>query len=153
MTGSAAETGELAAKFAKSLAEGQNSQSSSKSQTAALVGLYGDLGSGKTSFMQGFGSGLGVSEIMVSPTFVIEKIYKLQSSRFSHLIHVDAYRIEKEDELLHLGWEELIGDPKNLICIEWPENVSKIMPADHIKINFTFIDENTRAIEIENHEI
>lgn len=133
----------LAREFAKKL---------NVSTTATVVGLYGDLGSGKTCFMQGVGATLGVSEKMVSPTFVIEKIYKLDG-RFKHLIHIDAYRIEKAEEMLHLGWKEIISDLTNLICIEWPEKIADIMPEEHIKINFTFLDENMRAIDFENFEI
>lgn len=143
-------TTELANKFAKKLTN------SAISRGATVVGLYGDLGSGKTCFMQGVGVALGVSERMVSPTFVIEKIYKLEgesAGRFAHLIHIDAYRIEKSEEMLHLGWQEILNEPGNLICIEWPERIADIMPADHIKINFTFIDEKTRAIDFENYEI
>lgn len=143
----------LANEFAKKVVEPGDSGPKDSSLGATVVGLYGDLGSGKTCFMQGVGRTLGVSEKMVSPTFVIEKIYKLENERFNHLIHIDAYRIEKPEEMLHLGWKELISDPKNLICIEWPEKILDIMPAEHIKINFTFLDENTRAIDFENYEI
>jgi len=150
------ETAKLAEDFAKSLGNtngGAVGESIVVATSATVVGLYGDLGSGKTTFMQGVGAILRVVERMVSPTFVIEKIYKIEHSRFTHLIHIDAYRMEKEEELIHLGWQEIIGDPHNLVCIEWPERVSKIMPAGHIKINFTFVDEHTRAIEFENYEI
>ena len=136
----------IAADFAKSLSAGAGG-------VAMVVGLYGDLGSGKTCFMQGVGVALGVKDVMVSPTFVIEKIYKLGEKNFSHLVHIDAYRLEKEAEMLNLGWRELIADPKNLVCIEWPEKIAGIMPPEHIKINFTFVDEHTRAIEFENYEI
>src|SRR5258706_13555850 len=111
-------TTDLANEFAKKIA--------AKSDLATVVGLYGDLGSGKTCFMQGVGLTLGVSERMVSPTFVIEKIYKLgdhglnesgtnQGNHFNHLIHIDAYRIEKSEEILHLGWQELLNNRGNLI--------------------------------------
>lgn len=151
-------TTHLAAEFAKKLNNSLGlTPENLTSKGATVVGLYGDLGSGKTCFMQGVGQTLGVSERMVSPTFVIEKIYKLNSSpagdRFSHLIHIDAYRIEKSEEMLHLGWQELLKDPKNLVCIEWPEKIADIMPPNHIKISFTFMDENTRAIDFENFEI
>jgi tRNA threonylcarbamoyladenosine biosynthesis protein TsaE len=124
---------------------------------AIIVGLYGDLGSGKTTFTQAVARALGIEEIVTSPTFVIEKIYALneekkekidkQSTCFTHLIHIDAYRLEKSDELARLGWNEIIGNPANLILIEWPEKVADIMPADHIKLKFVFLDETTREIE------
>lgn len=114
---------------------------------ATVVGLYGDLGAGKTSFTQGLAKHLGIKENVVSPTFVIEKIYHLENSIFKHLIHIDAYRIEKSDELLSLGFRKIISDPENLILIEWPERISDIIPR-HIRINLDHISENEREIEI-----
>lgn len=113
---------------------------------ATVVALSGDLGSGKTTFAQAIGKLLGVVESMQSPTFVIEKIYDIDFKNFRRLIHIDAYRLEKESELLHLGWEEIISEPGNLILIEWPENVKDILPQDAIAVEFKFIDEKTREI-------
>jgi tRNA threonylcarbamoyladenosine biosynthesis protein TsaE len=115
---------------------------------ATVIGLYGDLGAGKTSFTQGLAKALGVLENVVSPTFVIEKIYQLENSVFEHLIHIDAYRIEKSEELLNLGFKKIITDPKNLIVIEWPDRISDILP-EHTRINFGHISENEREIEIQ----
>ena len=114
---------------------------------ALVVGFFGDLGSGKTTFIQALGKCLKIEEAMTSPTFVIEKIYLLNSkSKFNKLIHIDAYRLETAKELLGLGFEEIIKDPKNLILIEWPERVINILPADLIKINLKFISEFEREI-------
>lgn len=121
------------------------------SATTAIVGLYGELGSGKTTFMKYLAESFGIKETIQSPTFVIEKIYELENKNFKHLIHIDAYRIEKEEEMLNLGWQEIIADPKNLICIEWPERIVGIIPP-HIKIFFEHIDENSRKIKIENEK-
>lgn len=115
---------------------------------ALVVGLYGDLGSGKTTFTQAVAKCLGVKETVTSPTFVIEKIYKLNNKNFDHLIHIDAYRLKGGDELLHLGWEEIAKNPKNIILIEWPERVSEILPDNMKKINFTFVGENSREIKM-----
>src|SRR3989344_4346891 len=117
---------------------------------ATVVALQGELGSGKTAFAQEVGKILGVAENMHSPTFVIEKIYQIDFKHFKRLIHIDAYRLEKESELLHLGWEEIIKEPENLVLIEWPENVPGIIPADAKRISFKFIDETTRDIEYES---
>ena len=115
---------------------------------ATVVGLYGDLGSGKTAFTQATAKCLGGKEAVTSPTFVIEKIYKLDRQNFEHLIHIDAYRLGSGNEILHLGWEEIAKNPKNLIFIEWPEKVAEILPNDIKKIHFTFVDENTREIRL-----
>lgn len=114
---------------------------------AVIMGLYGDLGSGKTTFTQCVAKILGVKETVTSPTFVIEKIYKLEDKNFSHLIHIDAYRLESGKELETLGWKEISEDPKNLIFIEWPERVSEILPENIQKIYFKFVDESTREVE------
>jgi tRNA threonylcarbamoyl adenosine modification protein YjeE len=89
-----------------------------------------------------------IEETIQSPTFVIEKIYELTNQPFQHLIHIDAYRIEKAEEMINLGWQEITADPKNLIGIEWPERIVGIMP-EHIKINFEHISETERKIKIE----
>ncbi len=142
------ETARIAGGFVESLGA-----TPSKALKATVVGLYGDLGSGKTCFVQSVGVSLGISENMVSPTFVIEKIYKIDHKYFDHLVHVDAYRIEKEEELLHLGWQELLENKRNLIFVEWPEKVARALPKSLIKINFKFVDEHTREIEFENYEV
>lgn len=113
-----------------------------------VVALQGDLGAGKTAFAQEIGKILGVVDQMQSPTFVIEKIYAINFKGFKRLIHIDAYRLEKDSELLHLGWEEITKEPENLIFLEWPENVSGVIPADAKRVLFKFVDETTRAIEI-----
>jgi tRNA threonylcarbamoyladenosine biosynthesis protein TsaE len=131
------DTTALAEQFIKSL---------TPQRTATIVGLHGDLGSGKTTFTQAVAKVLGITETVTSPTFVIEKLYSLSHADFKKLIHIDAYRLESGKELLHLGWQEIADDPKNLIFIEWPERVADILPKDMKKIEFTFVDETTREI-------
>lgn len=116
---------------------------------AMVIALQGDLGAGKTAFAQEIGKILGVVENMCSPTFVIEKIYSIKFKDFKRLIHIDAYRLEDEKELTHLGWEEIIKEPENLVLIEWPENVSGLIPKSARRIYFKFVDENTREISYE----
>lgn len=135
---SLAETSQFAQEFLKTLTIGDS---------ACVVALHGDLGSGKTTFTKLFSEKLGVEENVHSPTFVIMKVYGIDYAGFKKLIHIDAYRLEKESELLHLGWEELISEPENLILIEWPERVAGVIPENAKKINFKFIDENVREIE------
>lgn len=134
------ETQDFAREFVQKLSPQENG--------ATVLGLYGDLGAGKTSFTQGIAQALGVSDAVVSPTFVIEKIYTLENKKFSHLIHIDAYRIEKVEEMLHLGWKEIISNKKNLIIVEWPELIDSIMPP-HITIRLTHVSENKREVSIE----
>ena len=118
--------------------------------SSVVVALEGNLGAGKTVFTQEVGKILGVAENMHSPTFVIEKIYSIDWKGFRNLIHIDAYRLEKDSELLHLGWEEITREQENLVFLEWPENVASIIPESARRIHFKFIDEDTREISYEN---
>ncbi len=114
---------------------------------ALVVGLSGDLGAGKTAFAKCVAKTFGVEETVTSPTFVIEKIYELSNQKFTHLIHIDAYRLDSSAELLNLGWTKIISDPKNIILIEWSERVSDIMP-EHIKLNLRALEEGKHEIEV-----
>lgn len=140
---SAEEMGEFASSFVKEFITGKE-----KRESALVISLQGDLGAGKTTFTKAVARALGVEETVTSPTFVIEKIYKLPAgARFSHLIHIDAYRLDRGEELLSLGWRDIIADPRNLILVEWPERVAEIIPATAETLRFGFIDEHTREVE------
>lgn len=104
---------------------------------ARVVALSGDLGAGKTTYVQAAARTLGVEDQVNSPTFVIEKIYRLTNKAFSHLIHIDAYRLEGAHELDAIGWHEIVSNPENLIYIEWPENIPGVLPVDttHVRIH------------------
>ncbi|MDQ3076999.1 MAG: tRNA (adenosine(37)-N6)-threonylcarbamoyltransferase complex ATPase subunit type 1 TsaE [bacterium] len=117
-------------------------------QGATIIALKGNLGAGKTTFTQHVARYLEVEETVTSPTFVLEKIYRLSHKKFDFLIHIDAYRLESARELEVLGWREIIENPKNLIMLEWPERVQEILPENIHIVSFTFIDETTREITI-----
>ncbi len=136
------DTKKIAEQIASSLIE-------EKRQKALIVGLYGNLGAGKTTFTKYFGNFLDIKEMIQSPTFVIQKIYKINKNQFKNFIHIDAYRIEKDSEMLNIGWNEIIQKKENLIFIEWPENILNIIN-DHIKIFFEHISENERKIIYKN---
>ncbi len=120
-----------------------------KNDEATVVGLYGNLGSGKTTFTQAIARELGIKEATTSPTFVIEKLYETKHNHFKRLIHIDAYRLDNGRELQVLNFEELVHNPNNLIIIEWPENVKEILPENHIKIYCEFVDEHSRKFEVQ----
>lgn len=114
------------------------------SSGATIIALRGDLGAGKTTFVQCAALSLGVKEL-TSPTFVIQKKYSIQHSDFKTLIHIDAYRLEGGQELHILGFDDLAADPANIIFIEWPERVADIVPTH--TISFTWVSENERLVE------
>lgn len=119
---------------------------------ATVVGLRGDLGSGKTTFAQTCANMLGISEVVTSPTYVILKKYEIKDKAlggaFSFFIHIDVHRIKGLSELKTIGWDEFVADPKNLIMIEWPELVADAMPESIVYIDFTHTDETHRGITV-----
>jgi len=122
------------------------------SNKALVISLKGDLGAGKTTFTQMLAKELGIEETITSPTFVIQKRYEIKKGPdpFKKLIHIDAYRLDSSDELLRLDWEELISNPENIICLEWPERVVDIIPEDSVSIKIEMGDAGERKIEINN---
>ncbi|OGZ52785.1 MAG: tRNA (adenosine(37)-N6)-threonylcarbamoyltransferase complex ATPase subunit type 1 TsaE [Candidatus Ryanbacteria bacterium RIFCSPLOWO2_01_FULL_48_26] len=113
----------------------------SKTEGAFIIALSGDLGAGKTTFVQGFARGLGIKKRATSPTFIIFRrfaIPKVEShkSKVESLYHVDAYRIKKSADLTALGFKEILKDPKNIVLIEWPENIKKILPKTVFWVRF-----------------
>lgn len=121
------------------------------SSRATVVGLSGDLGSGKTAFTKCVASALGISDVVTSPTFILEKVYiiprgSLVGERFTKLIHIDAYRLHSASEMRALDWEALLADEHNLILLEWPEQVKEVLPADIIMLSFEYIDEGVRRV-------
>lgn len=113
---------------------------------AIVLGLQGDLGGGKTTFLQGLAKGLQIKEKILSPTFVIMKRFKIKDIRFKNFYHVDCYRLKKDKEILELDFEKIIFNPENIVAIEWSERIKKPLPKSAIIIKFDFIDKNKREI-------
>jgi tRNA threonylcarbamoyladenosine biosynthesis protein TsaE len=107
-----------------------------------FIALTGDLGSGKTQFTKGIAAGLGISETVVSPTFTIERIYKTNELE---LHHFDLYRIFNDAEIAS-EIVDLTEDDKNIIVIEWPENIDNIMPKANLLVESKYISENEREL-------
>lgn len=136
-------------KLGEKLSKEVTQQQLNLSTQAIILGLIGDLGSGKTTFLKGFAKGLGIKEKILSPTFIIMKKFSLSHFRFRNFYHFDCYRIEDSKELLTLGFKEIISDPQNIVCLEWSEKIKKILPKNSFIIHFIFIDPKTRKITIE----
>ncbi len=105
--------------------------------TATIVALVGDLGAGKTTFVQALGRELGITETMQSPTYVLMKKYQTTNSKFQTLIHIDSYRLEDSKEFTALRPEQFLQDQKALVVVEWPENVAGALPPADLTINFS----------------
>jgi len=117
---------------------------------ALIIGLEGELGAGKTTFTKGFVRALGIKEKILSPTFVLMKIYQLKNKNYKLLIHIDAYRLKDHRDLFALGIKEILTDSQNIILIEWSDRVEKILPKKYIKIHIDHLSEDKRKVTIEN---
>lgn len=116
---------------------------------AAVVTLTGDLGAGKTTFTQQLAKHLGVTEPVVSPTFGIMKGYELEGNQcFDQLVHIDAYRIEDISEAGPLRLTELFQQPRTLVCLEWPEKISEILPSKKVEVAIQIKEGETRQVTI-----
>jgi tRNA threonylcarbamoyladenosine biosynthesis protein TsaE len=117
-----------------------------------VLALYGDLGSGKTTFMQGLAKGLGITRNIISPTFLIMRTYTtgsdIQKLGITTLYHLDLYRIETDTEAIDLGIQELMGSPENIVALEWPDKIENLLPEKRINIYFTYIGDDVREIRI-----
>jgi len=143
------DTARIANEWLASLSKKEN-EAMPVGRQALVVGLSGNLGSGKTTFTKAVAAALGIDEIVTSPTFVIEKIYSGgPTSGWKRLIHIDAYRLESARELEVLNFEEIVADPNNLILIEWPENVREILPDGALTIKCEFVSDTEREYVFE----
>lgn len=117
---------------------------------AVILGLEGDLGGGKTTFLQGFAAGLSLKERILSPTFVIMRRYKMQSRKreTKSFYHLDCYRLARPKEILSLGFKKIIADPRNIVAVEWAEKIKKLLPKQTIWLRFQFVDDKKRKISI-----
>jgi len=147
-TYSPAQTKNLAKRFAQGILK------ISLKKKAIVIALKGELGSGKTTFLQGFAKGLGIKQKILSPTFIIMRKFKIcanscsNSCKFVNFYHIDCYRIKKPEEILFLGFEEIISNPKNIVVIEWAEKVNKLLPRESIILDFKIKGEKKREIKI-----
>lgn len=140
---------------------------------AQVLCLEGNLGAGKTTFTQGLLEHLGAAGPYTSPTFIVMKHYESgthiahrasrsanQSNTTIHdsssticdtrstihdIYHIDTYRVAEQD-ILNLGWEEMLTDPANVIVVEWPERIKQIIPASALRIKFEWLSEEQRKI-------
>ena len=112
-----------------------------------ILALFGDLGSGKTTFVKGLAEGLGIKRRITSPTFIIERIYK--ADKKLTLYHLDLYRLDKIDEATQMEIKEIVSNPKNIVVIEWADEIINSLPKNKWRIYFSYIDETKRSILIE----
>lgn len=129
------ETKKIATKLAKQVSHG-------------VIALTGELGAGKTVFVQGFAKGLGIKEKIISPTFVLIRQHQIPKLNKT-LFHIDLCRLENLKDLKQLGLEEILFNPNNIVLIEWAEKLEKLLPKNATKINIERLKENKRLITID----
>lgn len=111
-----------------------------------IFALTGELGVGKTIFVQGFAKGLGITEKIISPTFVLIRQHKIPENNKT-LYHIDLYRLNQGEDFKHLGLNEILSDEKSIVLIEWAEKL-KELPANIIRIRITKEKDQNRTITI-----
>ena len=113
-----------------------------------VIAMYGELGAGKTAFIRGLGRGLGVTELINSPTFTI--VNEFQGER--ELYHFDMYRLSSADELFDIGWDDYLA--RGGVCaVEWSENVREAFDGSEIVVTVRKTGEESREIEIQGVEL
>ena len=127
------ETMDIATRFGKTL------------PCSAVVLFYGDLGSGKTTFIKGIAEGACqvLASTIVSPTFSLLNIYKGAKSLF----HFDLYRIIGHEDFIQMGFDEYLY-PEGITCIEWSEKIEALIPPSHYRVQIEHCDQNKRLISI-----
>lgn len=118
---------------------------------AAVIALSGDLGAGKTTFVQVLAKELQISEVVTSPTFTVMKQYAVSSPNsygIKRLVHMDAYRLESLAEAGPLRLAEILATPGTLVCIEWAEKIAELLPSSIIRMDFKSVSEDERLVTI-----
>ncbi|MBM3283967.1 tRNA (adenosine(37)-N6)-threonylcarbamoyltransferase complex ATPase subunit type 1 TsaE [Candidatus Gottesmanbacteria bacterium] len=112
--------------------------------------LYGDLGSGKTTFIQGLINFFLPGKRILSPTFIIVRHYYAIHPSIKNIYHVDLYRTSKIEEIIDTGISEFIQKPDNIIvAVEWADKLAHLLPAGRIDVNFSILSANKREIKID----
>lgn len=129
---------DFGASFAKTLPK--------SSDSAIVLELIGDVGSGKTTFTRGLAAGLNIDTPITSPSFTISKSYALPDSP-GRLIHYDFYRLP-DPGLMTEDLYENLQNPHNIIVLEWSNSVADILPDDHVTITISYTPDNFREVTI-----
>lgn len=110
-----------------------------------VVCLEGDLGAGKTTFTQGLAAALGVKGRVTSPTFCIVQEHRGERN---FLVHMDLYRLNGEDDVVAIGWEDYLAEGA-ILAVEWPERAGGLIPPDARHVRFRHLGEEKRKVAID----
>lgn len=112
-------------------------------QPGDVVCLQGDLGAGKTTFVQGIAQGWGSTDSVSSPTFILVNLYRRADG--SQLFHMDAYRLNSAPEAEELDLDAMLAE--GALLIEWPERIDGLVPEEHLWIELEHVDEEDREMK------
>ena len=150
-TKSARETQKIAADLARKIVKLK------PQKHARVFALEGELGAGKTTFIQGFARALKIKQRITSPTFVLIKHYILRRQGvgaptlrrgYKLLYHIDAFRLKDWHDLVSLGIKDVFASPGNIVLIEWAERVRPVLPQKRTMIHIDHLEKGTREIAI-----
>jgi tRNA threonylcarbamoyladenosine biosynthesis protein TsaE len=112
-----------------------------------LICLQGDLGAGKTTFVQGIAQGWGSLDSVSSPTFILVNVYRRDNG--SQLFHMDAYRLDSTPEAEELDLDSMLAE--GALIIEWPERMAGLIPAERLWVNLEHVDDEEREMQFNAH--
>ncbi|MFH1598186.1 MAG: tRNA (adenosine(37)-N6)-threonylcarbamoyltransferase complex ATPase subunit type 1 TsaE [Patescibacteria group bacterium] len=113
-----------------------------------ILALSGDLGGGKTCFTQGLGKGLGIKQPILSPSFVITKVFPVNRKGYRNLYHLDLYRLRKA-QIDKQSLMEIINDQNSISAIEWAEKIKDWLPQSRtIYLQFDYLDQERRSLKM-----
>jgi len=115
-----------------------------KAQIGDIILLFGGLGAGKTVLAKGIAHGLKISSHVTSPTFTLMQVYHGRLVMY----HFDLYRLDNQDELYDLGYEEYFYSDDGIAIVEWAERLGELSPENHLRIQIERLDDSFRKITI-----
>lgn len=137
MTKTSEETKQLGRKVGESLRGGE------------VLCFYGNLGAGKTTFLTGLIPYFTGKKRILSPTFIIVRHYSAAHAAIKNIYHIDLYRLEKSEELTHVGLNEFIHKPDTIVAIEWAERLGELLPKKRVDLRFEILENDERIITID----
>jgi len=115
-----------------------------------FIGLKGPLGAGKSVFARAVAHGAGVRESVPSPTFNV--LFRYEGAEVGSVVHADLYRLDSSDDLVDIGWEEILADD-GIVLVEWPERAGEALPTDRWEIELGFVagEPHLRMVSVRRH--
>ena len=117
-----------------------------KIKNGGLLLLYGNLGSGKTTFAQGFAQELGITRHISSPTFLLLRSYEIPQNTEGKFYHFDLYRLENGQGIDDLGFKEILQNSRNIVVVEWADKLTTSELLKSTKLYFDYVGDDQRTI-------